>query len=292
MTQSHCYLDGKYCPVESASLPISDIGLVHGAIVTEQLRTLNRKPFLLTQHLARFQNGLRLLDIRLQESLPEIESIVIELSNKYLQDTQAPDCGIGFFATPGSTSRFGQPSHEPRFCAYCYALPTAELKTVYENGCRIEISSTQDVDEQSWPKNVKIRSRLHYYLADLAVRNSGALAMLTDNAGNLRDTSVAAPIFVFEENRITLPPEKDILQSTSLDFAIQLASEIGMAVERRPIHRSELSQIRSMALANSLFCLAKVEKIDDHTLDKDSDEINSLIQAWKDSAGIDFELGM
>ena len=167
MTQPLCFLNGEMVPIVSASLPISDLGFIHGVTVTEQMRTLGGKPFLLPEHVRRFQSGLDLLKIQLDKSTSDVGEIVDSVASQFLNQSDNVDCGIGFFASPGSTGRFGQPATKSLFCVYAYELPSGEWNDFYRSGCSLKVSEIKDVDSQSWPKHVKIRSRLHYYLADI-----------------------------------------------------------------------------------------------------------------------------
>lgn len=294
-----CYLNGKYLPLDLAMIPISDLGFIHGITVTEQLRTMGGTPFLLDRHLARFERGTDLIGIDLKESRVEITSIIDKLSREFQNEFAKTECGIGFFATPGSTGRFGQPATDPVFCVYCYKLAEKALGQMYREGIRLKVSPVHDVEPDSWPKNVKIRSRLHYYLAEkhLAEKNlaeedepgAETSAILVNKDGYFRDTPIAAPLFVFESGELTLPPENSILDSVSLRYVCELAEQLGLQVTRREIHRSEIESIRSMSLANSLFCLASVVELESIQLDRQSPELQSIKTLWKKMTATDFE---
>lgn len=284
MSSVECFYNGEYCPVESAKLPISDIGFIHGVTVTEQLRTMNGKLFLLAEHLHRFNEGLKRLDIKLDVSDEKLVNVAHELTSRYLKKSQQSDCGLGIFATPGVTDRYGQAPRGPQYCLYCYPLPEQELKNPFGREFKLKISQTQDVDSASWPKNIKVRSRLHYYLADLEFKDTPYTAILVDQNGYIRDTSISSPLFFFQPSELTLPPVEDILNSVSLGFAIHLAKQLNFRIERRAVHRSEVENLEAMGLVNSLFCMATVSEFEGKKLDTDSQELNRMIELWKTEA--------
>ena len=45
-----------------------------------------------------------------------------------------------------------------------------------------------------------------------------------------------------------------------------------------------------MALANSLYCLAKVRAVNEKELPLNSPEVLAIISAWKKQTGVDFEV--
>ncbi len=52
------WIDGEYKPIAETSLHVFDRGIVHGAAVTEMLRTFRHRPFRVEQHLERLCNSL------------------------------------------------------------------------------------------------------------------------------------------------------------------------------------------------------------------------------------------
>ncbi|MEE2642862.1 MAG: aminotransferase class IV [Planctomycetota bacterium] len=289
MSQPEFYLNGKFVLPTEASIPISDVGFIHGATITEQLRTFGGHPFLLDQHIARLQTGLQTLEIDLSQLKPDFESLTREVCQRYLDSKGVKECGIGIFCTPGTTSRFGglQQDH-PTVCIYAYPLPIEEFAKHYRAGVDLVIAGNRDVSKSAWPKSIKARSRLHYYLADLEARKSNGIPLLTSDAGFLRDTSTATPFYLFEKNEITLSPADEILDSVSMNFLIELANACSISVVRREIHRSEIDQLRATALVSSLFSLYTCRSIDGRKLETGHPEIQQLKTAWTRKAGYDF----
>ncbi|MEC9094662.1 MAG: aminotransferase class IV, partial [Planctomycetota bacterium] len=267
-----------------ASVSIGDLGFIHGATVTEQIRTFAGQPFLLNEHLSRFKKGLELLEIQL-EAWDQLPDILSETCQRYLISTGNAECGIGIFATPGTTDRFGNDSQGPTLCIYCYEIPWAQFQPGYETGVDLSLSQVRDTDKQCWPKNVKVRNRLHYYLADLESKKKQTIALLTDGLGNFRDTSTAAPFYVFNSKEITVSPGEEILDSVSLQFVLELCHELGFSLVRREINRSDLGQLKSMALTSTLFCLYDVNSIEGFKLHSSSDEFRAIENLWNTKTG-------
>jgi D-alanine transaminase len=55
---SMVYLNGRYIPIEEASVPVLDRGFIFGDGVYEVIPVYGRRPFRLAEHLARLRQSL------------------------------------------------------------------------------------------------------------------------------------------------------------------------------------------------------------------------------------------
>ncbi len=296
-----CFLNGAIRPATDAHIPINDLGFIHGVTVSEQLRTFRGRPFLLAEHLQRFKRGLKLLQI----DLPELEGLnsAVEAvaAHNYRLHGNNQELGICLFGTPGPSPRFKYSNKlnqefRPTVCVHTYALPFAEMHERYQNGVQLKLASTTEIPPSCWPKEVKIRSRLHYFLADLEMLNTfpDCIAILTDAIESstnrfFRETSTSTPIFVFNENEITVPPAEQILRSVSLDFLLAIGRELNFKIVRREVSTSEIENLRSMFLVSTPFCIYDVGSIESHPLKMHSAELSQLKAQWKKIVDFDFE---
>lgn len=303
-----CFLNGSIRPASEASIPINDLGFIHGVTVSEQIRTFHGTPFLLQEHLKRFRRGLDLLLIHLPE-FDELATIVSNISahNFHLQNGKR-ELGICLFATPGPSPRFSiskqakqakKASQEcrPTVCVHTYSLPQAEMAERFLNGVRVKIASNTEVPTSCWPKDIKIRSRLHYFLADLEMQSTDpdCIAILADQDETsevryFRETSTSTPVFVFDENELTIPPEDKILSSVSLEFLLAIANELEFKIVRREILIEEIDQLRSMFLVSTPYCIYDVKTIESRELQGSSPELRQLKSRWKEVVNFDFEM--
>ena len=68
MSDPVVYLNGRFVEPSGATLSIFDAGIVHGATLTDRVRTYGGSPFAMDQHLGRFASGLDTLGIELPEA--------------------------------------------------------------------------------------------------------------------------------------------------------------------------------------------------------------------------------
>ena len=291
MTEAVTYLNGSWNAFSKNQIPINDLGFIHGITVAEQVRTFSGRPGFLEAHCNRFLTGLRRLDINLPER-NDLSAIILDLADRnYPLIDPKLDLGICFFATPGTSSRFGPTNYQrPTFCVHSYLLPFAQLAEIYKDGQSLHISTHHEVPSTCWPRDIKVRSRLHYYLAEQEIRqrHPSSSAILTDPAGHFRETATATPIFVMGDGQLVVPPTSEILHSVSLDLTLNLAAENNLIVVRREIHLSELPTIRSMFLVSTPFCICDVSSLNDHPFLRESNELRLLRKAWSTSVDLDF----
>lgn len=297
-----CFLNGAIRPAAEAFIPINDLGFIHGATVSEQLRTFSGRPFLLAEHLQRFKRGLNLLQIDLPEFHGLDSAVESVTSHNYQLHGSHREMGICLFGTPGPSPRFqfsnkSNQEFRPTICVHTYALPHAEMHERYQNGVKLKLASNTEIPPSCWPKDVKIRSRLHYFLADLEMQNTSpdCIAILTDAGESstnrfFRETSTSTPIFVFNENEITVSPADQILRSVSLDFLLAIGRELNFKIVRRELSTREIENIRSMFLVSTPFCIYDVASIESHPLEMHSEELSQLKSRWKKIVDCDFEL--
>lgn len=280
-----CWINGEIRPLADAVLPISDLGLIHGASVTEQLRTFGGRPFLLDDHLKRLTRGTQLLKIRLRWSRLELHEIVCATAKRFLERNRLDDCGIGILVTPGMKTVSKERSG-PWVCIYAYRLNRRPPED-YSSGVSLSVSAIQDTSQETIPKNVKLRSRAHYYLAELYKPEADAIPLLLNQDKNLTDTPIAAPVFLFTEGLITIAKPEEILDSITLSFIVRLAEKAGLRVERRSVPATELNELKGAALAGSLIGWCPVQKIDDIYINPEIPEWSLIRNQWIKETGFE-----
>ena len=97
MTESICYVNGEYLPVDQAFLSVQDLAVLRGYGVFDFLRTYHGQPFKLREHLLRLERSAQHIELKLPQSLDAIEQIVCET----LQRNSLPEANIRVVVTGG-----------------------------------------------------------------------------------------------------------------------------------------------------------------------------------------------
>ena len=293
MSEPRAYLNGRWVTPAALTLSIHDAGFVLGATVTEQMRTFDGQIFRLDDHLDRFDRGLQICQLDLGLTRDELKSIaeeVVALNWPHVE--QDGDLGLGMFVTPGVYGRFaGGVISGPTLCVYCYELQFSQWAHLYEEGQPLVVSDIRQIPQQSLPVDLKCRSRMHYYLADLAAAQAepGSRALLLDAGGNVNEGTTASLVCYREQQGLVAPPAEKVLPGISERMLKELADELDIACVRRDIRPEELFTADELMLTSTSVCVLPVTRVDGRDI---ADGLpgpiyRQLLAAWSDHVGID-----
>lgn len=281
------YLNDKLIPYAQAAISVGDFGFTMGVTVTEQLRTFNGKPHLLKQHLARLNEGLKLTGIEQPSGLIEIANDVT--AKNFAQLNSGSDLSLGICVTPGA-SHGKSKAAPPTVLVYNLELPFANWANQYSTGMQLTTVETREISGNSIPKQLKCRSRMHYYLAELEAsqRAPGSRALMLDQKGNIAEATTAS-VAIVKGTELIAPPVTDVLPSIAFEFSAQLAPSLGIKVVRQTISPSELAQADEVLWLSTPMCVLPVTEIDKTKIGtgKPGPVFSKLIAAWSDNVGLD-----
>lgn len=288
MSQPIAYLNGRFIPEDQLSVAPYDLGFMWGVTVAEQFRTFRGELFLAKQHLDRLRVGLDCVQVdALVESLERVARELVAHNWQLLGDEA--DLGVTIFVTPGHAKTYDPDGHaQPTVGVHTYPLPFSLWADKYETGQRCGVSSVRQVPTTSWPRAVKARSRLHYYLADQEVgeRFPGARAILLDEHDNVNEASTANVVLHLPNEGLVSPPLEDILPGVSLRYVAVLAKELGIPFVHRTTAAHELELADEILLTSTPFCLLPVSQLGNRTLTS-RQQFEALLSRWSETVGVD-----
>lgn len=222
------FLGGKWISLGEFALGIDDIGFRQAVIAVERLRTYGGRIFQVTGHAARWQATLDQLGIQLNEPFGAVLDDLMARNESFV--TSQGDVGITAFATPGKLGG------EATFGVHLNLLDTELNKARREQGQAIVVTDVVQPPNASWPRSIKVRCRLHYFLADRFARESdpNALGLLVDDDGTITETSVANVAMV-SDGVIYSPQSAQVLPGISEAVIRDLAAKQGMRWVRERI---------------------------------------------------------
>jgi len=284
-------------PADELAIPAYDAGFVLGATVSEQLRTFGGKLFKLAEHLSRLGRGLEITEIDPGCTVEQFAAWAEELvaANHKLLDP-ADDLGLSLFVTPGPYGTFAPPN-VPRRATIgmsTYPLPFRNWSGKYERGERLATSTVRQVSAESWPREMKCRSRMHYYLADQEVsrRAPGRRALLLDERGCVNETSTANVVGLTKFGTLWTPLRENVLPGISQGVLHELAYQVlGMrefsSCQSQPAELAD--ELGELMLTSTPFCVLPVVMLDDLPIDdgKPGPVYRKLLAAWSEEVGVD-----
>lgn len=248
----YCYLNDQF--VEDGKIPVSDIGLTRGFGIFDFLRTYNGKPFKLKEHLQRFRNSAKLVNLKIEKSDAVLEELVLHLMKK----NDLKEANIKLILTGGKSQDGILPLEEPTLILT--TNPTVTYPTdLYQNG----IATITFSHERFLPAC----KSLYYIPAILALQKArarGAFEVLyTSPKGQLLE-GTTCNFFCFKDG-VLLTPESGILRGITREVTLFIAQG-NFPITKRSIYISELPQIDEAFLTSSNKEIMPIVKIDDFVI--------------------------
>ncbi|QDU80914.1 putative branched-chain-amino-acid aminotransferase [Polystyrenella longa] len=296
MTEPLVFLKGEMVPASQAHLNIYDQGIVLGATVTEMIRTFRHQPFRLKEHIDRLFRSMKYMEFDIQLTRENLATRLTELvqHNAGLIE-QDDELGLVIFVTPGENLMYAGSAAAgvnmvPTLCAHTFPLPFEFWAEKMQTGSHLVISSTRHVPPQCYHPNMKYRSRMHYYLADLEARkvDPQAAALLLDLNGNVTETS-GANFLIVEGGTIVSPTLTNTLPGVSRQVVIELADELGIPFEVRDFQSFQAINADEAMTTTTPYCVMPVTSINKHAIGsgKPGPIVQQLQEAWSKKIGYD-----
>ncbi|MGV3483723.1 MAG: aminotransferase class IV [Planctomycetaceae bacterium] len=223
------WLNGVLIPSRDLHLSVDDAGFRQGVIAVERLRTYEGRVAALESHVVRWRRTLEALSLNLAVDVDDIRERIdalIEANRDWV--TQNHDCGIVMLATPGTPSA-GPEAPEPTQIVHLLPLDLTKILHHRATGQPLFITDVEQPSGKCWPRDIKVRCRLHYYLADQQARDHhpGAVGLLIDHDGTITESSVAN-IAILRDQQVIAPPIDQVLPGITQDLVKQACDEVGL----------------------------------------------------------------
>lgn len=296
MVEPVAWVNGELVNWTSAGLPFWDLGVVAGAAITEAGRTYGGRFLWATEHIGRLCRSLHLLSFPLlwtEQQLHEACESVITANLAGIPATA--DLGVVLFSTAGANATYlGHHSNAKSTVIHTYPLPFALWRKAFTEGVSLRIPRVQQIPDECFPVSLKVRNRLHWWLADREADRlePGSRALLTTRDGLLTETSTGC-LFIVRGTRL-LTPIAHVLESLSRSVVEQLAVSAGLTCERCELRIADVTDADEAFLSSSPSCLTPVRQIEGRSVGNEcpGPVFRRLLQAWSDRTGVNLEQQM
>lgn len=300
MPDALAYLNGRFVPAAEAMIPVTDAGFVQGVAAGEQLRTFAGSLFALDEHLARLAASLAVLGVPPPLKPSELRAAAQQLAaHNHALLAKGDDLGLTIVVTPGTYSTYRDDaaarSTDPpgaTLCLHTYPLPFRLWADKYEQGEALATTSIEQVPAACWPRHIKVRSRLHYYLADreAAAHDPPARALLLDASGYITETATAN-VLVYRRSEGLLSPRYDsILRGASLSYVQKIGRNVeGVPMTERVLTPDDVAAADEVLLTSTPYCILPVTRFNDRPVGdgRPGPMYRRLLAAWSKSTGVD-----
>jgi branched-subunit amino acid aminotransferase/4-amino-4-deoxychorismate lyase len=286
------WIDGRFVPRGELAIPVGDAGFVLGATVTEQLRTFAGGLFLAAEHAARLAESLAVVGIEPPVAIAEIMRAAAEVAtHNHRLGEAGDDLGVVAFVTPGDlpAQHGGRPAPS-RAAVHAFRLAFPLWARAYDDGVALRSTTVRQVPDACWPIRAKVRSRLHYFLADreAAAVEPGARAVLAHADGRISETSTAN-VAIVRAGVIITPPAADALTGISLAFARRLAADLGIGWQEASLTGADLATADEILLTSTPSCVLPATRYEGRAVGdgRPGRVYREILTAWSRAVGID-----
>ena len=215
-----------WCRKSDLTVSVDDLGFRQGVTVVERLRTYAGRAFATDRYLRRFQQSLDRLGMPLPLSIARLNALIESCldRNQTLVQTEQ-DVGITVCATPGLIGQ--RPSADTStLVMHLNRIDHSLTRARHSRGQALVTTGVTQQPETTWPRSVKVRSRLHYYLADQEARrrvpDGDVAGLLIDADGSITESSIANVLMVVEDTVVS-PLPNQILPGVTQSVVAQIA---------------------------------------------------------------------
>ena len=238
------YLNGRYLPIEEATVPVLDRGFIYGDGVYEVIPVYHRAPFRMPHHLKRLQqslNGIRLANPMDDEGW---DALVRDLVARQPFDDQS----VYLQVTRGVAKRD-------------HAFPKGVAPTVFMMSNPLPLPSREQVDngvavvtadDNRWHRcDLKTISLLGNVLMRQLATDQGAAETVMFRDGFLTEASASNVLVVIGGTIVVPPKDNHILPGITYDATMEFAREAGIPLTVRPVPKAEVLSADELWLSSS-----------------------------------------
>jgi len=250
------YLNGQVVDAAAARVPVDDRGFLFADGVYEVARLYGGKPFLMDEHMARLRNGLGALQID-AELVAEIPGIAERLIAENGVDG---DGTIYLQVTRGVAPRtHAFPTTAVRPTLYLTAKPFKGYPAEYmERGV-----ACITVPDTRWSRcDIKSIALLPNVLANQAAHAAGGFEALFVRDGVVAEGSHANLFGVLDGTLVTYPRSNYILPGITRQLVLDMAAELGIPAEERPLYWDEFWRADELFLSGTTTEVMPIATVD------------------------------
>lgn len=249
------YVGGEYVDESDASISVKDLAILRGFGVFDFLRTYNRRPFHIEDHVTRFRNSAKLIGLTFKETDDEIAAIVQTTLDK---NPEVEEANIRFLYTGGISSDGVSPEGNGKLIVM--VTPKHELpSTWYSDGTKVVT-----VDAERYIPGSKSINYLGAVIAQQHAKKKGGIeAVYIDRHKRILE-GTTTNIFFFKDGQVHTPVDA-ILHGITRSVILELMSE-EYEIVQRDITLEEVSQFDEVIITASNKEVVPVVEINDTTI--------------------------
>ena len=245
------YISGQWMHPNEAAISVNDVAVLRGYSVFESLRTYDRRPFHLEEHLNRLYRSAEIIDLDVPYSREDIAIVVqgIIEHNSYKHAT------IRILVTGGESEDGILPSGKPVLAVLITSLGERDMER-FAKGYKVITTHLQRTSPEAKTTSYVAAVRV---LKEAARRDASDALFINEQGHVLEGTR--SNFFVFRGNTV-VTPRNGVLMGVTRNVVLELARS-RFPVEERPIRLDELPLVEEAFITSSSKEITPVVQIDD-----------------------------
>ena len=253
------YIEGAYVPMEEAKISVLDWGFLHSDATYDVAHVWNGRFFRLGDHIDRFLSSAS----RLRLSPPVDRAGLARILAECVARSGLADAYVEMILTRGVSPTFSRDPRDAENRLICFAIPFGWIlrPEQRETGLSIAISHIQRISPESVDPRVKNYHWLDFVMGlyDAYDRGAGSV-VLRDASGNLTE-GPGFNIFIVKNGTIATPG-RGVLEGITRRSVLELAREVGVAVEERSVAAGEAAAADEMFATSTAGGIMPVTRVD------------------------------
>lgn len=246
------YYNGKVDEIENSFIPMTDRACFFGDGVYDATYSRNYTIFALEEHVDRFYNSARLLEIQLPYTKDELKQLLRELVDK--MDTG--ENFVYFQATRGSAAIRNHVFPETAANLWIN-IYHKEIQDVYQTVRLITLEDTRFLH-----CNIKTLNLIPAVIASQRAKEAGCAEAVFHRNGRVTECAHSNVHILKDGRLITAPTDNLILPGIARKHIIEACGVLGIPVEERPYSLEELMTADEVMISSAgALCLA-AESVD------------------------------
>ena len=250
------YVNGKFLPLERATVHVEDRGFQFADGVYEVVRTYGGKPFATDEHTARLFRSLDAIELKIPHTASQLKALIEE----GVRRAEFPEAIIYLQITRGRAPRHrGMPKGaEPTIVITVRELPARAAKL------RADGIAIITMPEFRWARcDIKSVSLLPSVLAYHAAKKAGADdAVFVGDDGAVNE-STAGNVFIVTRGRLRTPPKSTrLLSGVTRDKVLAAARAAGVETAEERITKADLYAADEVFLTSTTAEVVPVVAVD------------------------------
>lgn len=246
-----CYLNDQYLPLDTAGIPVNDLGIQRGYGIFDFLRVTNGVPLYIDDHLARFFNSAEKMRLPVGKTMDELKAIIRQLLDK----NKLNDAGVRILLT-GGPSPDGYQISKPNLCII--QLPLEPPPGHMERSIKLVTYSHM----REMP-HIKTTNYLMALWLKPWVKEKGADDVLYHHQGIICECPRSNFFLVMEDDSI-LTASRNILKGITRKQLLCLAAANDLVIKETDILLEDIRKAKAAFITNSTGRVVPVHAIDDH----------------------------